>query len=386
MSESSFPKGFMSYSDNIGIKENKFDFTVIHSTTPASAAAVFTKNTFCGCAVHIGREHIKDHSLDTIVVNSGIANVATGDEGYENAREIISLAAKELGTEEKEVLLSSTGVIGIQLPMDKMRAGLKELKNKMGDADFPLCAEAIMTTDKKPKIQSARIGSASLVGIAKGAGMIEPNLATMLVYFFTDARIGKEDLDRILRKAVEVSFNMISIDTDTSTSDTVAIIANGQAGDVDLDEFEKELTSMAINLAKKIVLEGEGTTKIIEVRVSECEDFQMAKKIGKSIINSPLVKTAMYGNDPNWGRIVMAIGKTGIETVDEKKIRISIGDDLVYDCGKKVEYNRERLVEYITKNTTGKIGVKMGLGSESATVWGNDLNEEYIRINAEYTT
>jgi glutamate N-acetyltransferase/amino-acid N-acetyltransferase len=207
----------------------------------------------------------------------------------------------------------------------------------------------------------------------------------MLVYFFTDALVPSKQLDRILRNAVNVSFNMISIDSDTSTSDTVAILANGQAGKVDPAEFEKVLTGMCVELAREIIRAGEGTTRIIEANVRDCKDFIQAKTIAKSIINSPLIKTAVYGNDPNWGRVAMAIGKTFDRSVDPLKIRIAFGDTVVYDRGAEISV-RDDLAAYLKKAKECVINVWMGLGKSSATAWGSDLTEEYVKINADYTT
>src|SRR6266487_2106180 len=300
------PQGFRTCAKNIGIKDSTLDFTVIASDVPAAAAAMFTQSRFCGPAILVGREHAANGRLQAFVINSKNANVATGEQGLANAREIVQLVAAELGIAPSDVLPSSTGVIGWQLPMEKMREGMRNFAREMQPGQLDRAALAIMTTDTRPKMRAARIGNAVLVGIAKGVGMIEPNMATMLSYFMTDAKIAPDTLKQCLQEAVARSFNMISVDSDTSTSDTAAIMANGLAGEVDLDEFRRALTTMATELAKEMARDGEGATKLIEVTVDSASSFTQAKRVAKSIVNSPLVKTAIFGADPNWGRIAMA--------------------------------------------------------------------------------
>src|SRR6266480_1038217 len=258
------PQGFRSCARNIGIRDETLDFTVIASDIPAAAAAMFTQNRFCGAAVIVGREHVANGQLQAFVINSKNANVATGEHGLTNIREIVRLVAEELGISPNDVLPSSTGVVGWQLPMEKVRTGIRGIGDEMREGQLHISAQAIMTTDTQPKIRACKVGDAVLVGMAKGVGMIEPNMATMLSYFVTDAKIASEQLKQYLKEAVELSFNMVSIDTDTSTSDTVAIMANALAGEVDLDEFRRALTTMAIDLAKDIARDGEGATKLLE--------------------------------------------------------------------------------------------------------------------------
>lgn len=247
-------------------------------------------------------------------------------------------------------------------------------------------ALAIMTTDTHLKIRSCRVGAAVLVGIAKGSGMVEPNMATMLSYFMTDANIAPDVLHQSLKEAVDASFNMISIDTDTSTSDTVAIMANGLAGDVDLHEFRHTLQNMAIDLAKDLARDGEGATKLIEVTVAGAASHSQAKRVAKSIVNSPLVKRAVFGADPNWGRIAMAIGKCDEQkAIVPEKVSISFGDLLVYQGQALSEDNLPFLKAYL-HNDEVAIRVSLGLGDARATVWGCDLTPGYIQINGMYTT
>ena len=380
------PQGFRSCAKNIGIKDETYDFTVIASDVPASAAAMFTRSRFCGPSIIVSREQVSDGQLQAFVITSKNANVATGEQGLANAREVVHLVAAELGISEQDVLVASTGVIGRQLPMERIRHGIQGLKAEMHEGQLELSAQAIMTTDTRPKIHSCQVGNAVLVGMAKGVGMIEPNMATMLSYFVTDARIAPDTLKTLLQEAVAVSFNMVSIDTDTSTSDTVAIMANGMAGEVDLAAFGQALRMMAIELAKDLARDGEGATKLLEVMVECAASFEQAKRVAKAIVNSPLVKTAVFGADPNWGRVAMAIGKCDEQQdITPEKVSIAFGDILVYDGRSLGEDNLAQLKTYLQGS---EIVIRVGLGLEeaTATVWGCDLSYDYVRINGEYTT
>lgn len=381
------PYGFRSCVKNLGIRDETLDFAVIASDVPAVAAAMFTQSRFCGAAITVGREHIVDGRLQAFVINSKNANVATGEQGLANIREVVRLVADELDIAPQDVLPSSTGVIGWQLPMEKMRAGIRGIGSELQEGQLHLCAQAIMTTDTHPKIRACKVGDAVLVGMAKGVGMIEPNMATMLSYFVTDALIGPDDLKQCLEEAVNLSFNMVSVDTDTSTSDTVAIMANGFVDDVSLDEFRQALNAMAIELAKDLARDGEGATKLLEVTVSEATSFGQAKRVAKSIVNSPLVKTAIFGTDPNWGRVAMAIGKCEEQTdIIPEKVSIAFGDLPVYQ-GEAVSQKDllPQLRAYLQQSEVA-IRVSLGLGENTATVWGCDLSYGYVKINGEYTT
>lgn len=380
------PRGFRSCVKNLGIRDKTLDFTVIASDVPASAAAMFTQSRFCGAAIVVGREHVADGQLQAFVINSKNANVATGEEGLANIREVVRLVADELGVDPRNVLPSSTGVIGWQLPMEKMRAGIVGIGKELREDELHLCAQAIMTTDTRPKIRARKIGNAVLVGMAKGAGMIEPNMATMLSYFVTDARLDPATLKQCLQEAVNRSFNMVSIDTDTSTSDTVAVMANGLAGEVPMDEFRQTLQEMAIELAKEIARDGEGATKLLEVTVKNASSFAQAKRVAKSIVNSPLVKTAVFGADPNWGRVAMAIGKCDEQTeIAPGKVSIAFGDLTVYQ-GQPLPQDRLPELKAYLQQPEVAIRVSLGLGKHEATVWGCDLTYEYVKINGEYTS
>lgn len=380
------PRGFQSCVKNIGIRDETLDFAVIASEVPAAAAAMFTQNRFCGAPIIVGREHVANGQLQAFVINSKNANVATGAQGVADAREIVRLVADELNIAPQNILPSSTGVIGWPLPMEKLRAGIKGIQRELSVGQLHLCAQAIMTTDTHPKIRACKIGDAVLVGMAKGSGMIEPNMATMLSYFVTDAQIAATDLQACLREVVNLSFNMVSVDTDTSTSDTVAIMANGLAGEVPLDDFRVALQTMAIELAKELARDGEGATKLLEVTVEQAASFAQAKRIAKAVVNSPLVKTAIFGADPNWGRVAMAIGKCDEQSdIVPEKVTIAFGNLVVYE-GKPLELSMLPQLKAYLQQPEVTIRISLGLGDSTATAWGCDLTYEYVRINGEYTT
>lgn len=380
------PKGFKFYGENVGIKKHNRDLGIIYSEIICNSAAVFTLNTFCGVSIPIGKENIKDGYLQSVVVTSGIANVATGNEGINNTKKIIKTLAKELNIKENNILPSSTGVIGKQLPIEKILNGIIGINTSLSDKNFLNFAEAIKTTDKKIKYKSIKVGTANILAVAKGSGMIEPNMATMLVYILTDAFLPNDKAYSMLKEAVDLSFNMISIDTDTSTSDTVALMANGLAGKVPEYDFKIALNDICISLAKEIVMDGEGATKLLEIEVNNAINFEQAKKVAKSVVNSPLVKTAVYGEDPNWGRVVMAIGKTMDTTISLDLVQIYFGEYIIYDQGRIKEDTLEKIKDYLFNSNFCKIIINLNIGSESATVWGCDLTDEYIKINGSYTS
>ena len=379
------PQGFLSLAKNVGIKDNTLDLTVIYSTVRARAAAMFTRNRFPGAPVIVGRKHIANGFAQALVINSKNANVAMGKQGIDNAIETCRIVGEELGVNPYDVLPFSTGVIGRPLPMDKIRAGLRGIRSDLKPNNLKLAAEAIMTTDKYPKYYSCQVGSAVIAGIAKGAGMIEPNMATMLVYLMTDAELPKAALRPMLRRVVDRTFNCMSIDTDTSTSDTVVLMANGLAGKVKLAQFEKGLLQVCEYLTKEIARSGEGATKLITVDVKGAKTATQAKRVAKSVVNSPLVKTAVYGCDPNWGRVIMAVGKTFDPSIEPAKVTIRFGDTNVFKKGSPVECDLETLRKYLGQSEV-MITIELGIGRASARVWGCDLTEGYIKENAYYTT
>jgi glutamate N-acetyltransferase / amino-acid N-acetyltransferase len=380
------PQGFVAVAKNIGIKDDTLDLTVIHSTVRARAAAVFTRSRFPGAPVIVGRAHISDGFAQAIVVNSKNANVATGQRGIDDAVETCRLVAHELGIDPRDVLPFSTGVIGRPLPMDKIRAGLQGIRGELQPNNLELAARAIMTTDAYPKYTSRQVGSAVIAGIAKGAGMIEPNMATMLAYVLTDAELPPQALHSMLRRTVDRSFNAVSVDTDTSTSDTVVLMANGLAGPVHRRTFEEALMEVCEYLAREIARNGEGATKLLTVQVNGARHTRQAKRVAKAVVNSPLVKTAVYGCDPNWGRVVMAVGKCADERdIEPNRVTIRFGSYPVFQLGSPVECDLEVLRRYLGQSEV-EIGVELGIGSASARVWGCDLTEGYIKENAYYTT
>ena len=379
------PQGFLSLAKNVGIKDSTLDLSVIYSTVRARAAAMFTRNRFPGAPVIVGRKHIAKGFIQALVINSKNANVAMGKQGIDNAIETCRIVGEELGIDPYDVLPFSTGVIGRPLPMDKIRAGLRGIRGQLNPDNLKLAAQAIMTTDKYPKYFSVKVGSAIIAGIAKGAGMIEPNMATMLVYLMTDAGLPKGAIKPMLKRVVDRTFNSMSIDTDTSTSDTVVLMANGLAGKVRLGQFEKALLEVCEYLTKEIARSGEGATKLITADIKGAKTAAQAKRVAKCVVNSPLVKTAVYGCDPNWGRVIMAVGKSFDPSVDPAKVNISFGDTYVFKKGSPVDCDLEALRSYLGHSEVS-IGVELGIGRASSRVWGCDLTEGYVKENAYYTT
>jgi glutamate N-acetyltransferase/amino-acid N-acetyltransferase len=332
----------------------------------------------------VGRELIRGGRLRGVVVNSKISNVATGEQGLRNARRMGELAAAELGVPAAEVLMSSTGVIGRQLPMERIEAGLRGMAAELQE-DPLLGAEGIMTTDTYPKALSLAVGGATLTVVGKGSGMIAPDMATMLVYIFTDAARDAATLDRLLRGAVADSVNMLSVDTDTSTSDTCAILANGLAGPVGEAEFQRALEAACIRMTELLARDGEGATKLLRARVAGARTVAEARTVARSIINSPLVKTMAFGADPNIGRILMAIGKCFDCTVEPARTRVWIGEDLVVAEGRKADFDEGALRRLLAGDPV-EIRVDLGVGTGEATAYGCDLTPGYIAENAAYAS
>ena len=383
--------GFRFGGVNIGLKNQSLDFGGIVANKPCAAAAVFTKNNFPGAPVIVGREHVADGILQAIVVNSKNANVATGIAGIEASRNTCSWLGEELNIPPKMVLPSSTGVIGRPLDTTKIKTGCKILANHLGSSiDFSAqFANAIMTTDHYPKFAHVVLESGTkILGIAKGAGMVEPNMATMLSYIITDGDLESEDLRTALQQAVNQSFNRISIDTDTSTSDTVVLLSAGHKK-TDPNDFQISLNALCCDLAKQIVQDGEGATKLIELKISGAQNKKSALLFAKSVINSPLVKTAIYGADPNWGRFVMAIGKVFDYPIQLENLKIHFGKDATRVCLDAEHAEDIALVEALRPMLQEKevfIEIELGMGTFSERVWGCDLSEGYVAENAFYTT
>jgi glutamate N-acetyltransferase/amino-acid N-acetyltransferase len=388
------PLGFRAGAVRAGIKPSgKLDLGILASDFPCAAAGVFTQSTVPGAPVLVSKEHLADGDARAIVVNAGIANVANGERGMRDAREMARLAAGLLGVRAEQVLVGSTGVIGHPLPMERIRAGLGRIElHSDGGLDL---AEAIMTTDTVRKGVATTFEVAgrgySVGGIAKGSGMIHPDMATMFAFLTTDAPAEPAFLDRSLRRAVDRSFNMISVDTDTSTSDTVLLLANGAGGGGPLrDEsegtavFQAALEAVSIVLARMLAADGEGATKLVEVRISGAANSDEARRAARTITSSPLMKAAVYGSDPNWGRMMMAIGRSGAR-IDLTRARLTIGGIPVYAAGEPQPLDGPGLQKALAGPEV-VLGADLGTGDFQATAWGCDLTEEYVRINSEYTT
>ena len=377
-----FPKGFRCASRNCGLKPTAKDLALFVSEVDADAAAVFTRNQFPGAPVILGRETILGGRLRAIVANSKVSNVATGAQGVENARRMAIAAAAEIGTTADRVLVSSTGVIGVPLPIETIERGLRGMSRDLVD-DPIVGAEGIMTTDTYAKALSTRIGNATITWVAKGSGMIEPNMATMLAYIFTDAAIDRGALDGMLRAAVDVSFNMLSVDTDTSTSDTCVILANGLAGPVETADFQAALTAGCIRMTELLARDGEGATRLLRTTVRGALDMREARRVAKSLVNSPLVKTMVYGADPNVGRILMAVGKCFDCTIPRERTDASINGYPVVRAGERLAFD-DAVVRRALSTDVVDIEVTLGVGSASATAYGCDLTKGYIDENAAY--
>ncbi len=383
------PRGFRSYVANLGVKDDRDDFVVIAADRPVAAAGVFTRSRFAAPCVVASRANLADHSAQAVVVVSRNANVANGRAGEEDNLAVTEAIAARLGCQVADVLVSSTGVIGRRYPIERMLKGIAAMPASLDDESVDRAAAAMMTTDTRPRIAEHTVAGsdARVVGIAKGAGMIEPNMATMIAIVLTDADVRGDALATTFGDIVERTFNCVSVDTDTSTSDTAVVLASGEAGPVDRAAFDVALHDVALSLTKQIAADGEGAETLIEVRVDGARDRAQAKRVAKSIVNSPLVKTAVHGADPNWGRVAMAIGKCdGDEDsdIDPEAVVIRFGDQEVYP----ERLDDDRLAELSTYLRLPEvlIHVTLGTGTESCTVWGCDLTAGYVRINADYTT
>ena len=380
------PLGFRAHVTNVGVKDTTDDFTVVAADAVCAAAGVFTRSSFAGPSVLVSRRHVADGRARAMVVVSKNANVATGPQGLADAEELAAGVAAALGCDASDVLVASTGVIGRAYPMDRIRAGLRAIPSPLPGTDAGAVARGIMTTDTVPKTASAAAGAARVVGVAKGVGMIEPDMATMIAMLFTDALVEAADLDAMFRRVVDRTFNCVSVDTDTSTSDTAVVLASGAAGQVDAAALEAALYDVCASLTRQIARDGEGATKLLEVAVDGAADARQAKHVAKAIVNSPLVKTAVHGADPNWGRVAMAVGKsTTADAVDQAKVVIRFGRQEVYPAAVD-DAGLDALAAYMRGDEV-RIHVSLGTGGTgAATVWGCDLSDGYVRINADYTT
>ncbi|MGG1552398.1 bifunctional glutamate N-acetyltransferase/amino-acid acetyltransferase ArgJ [Paenibacillus ferrarius] len=391
------PKGFRAGGLHCGLKKTeRFDLGAIVCDVPAAAAGVYTLNAFQAAPLRVTQESIaQGGKLQAMIVNSGNANACTGQQGEDDARAMRAASAKALGVAEHEVGVTSTGVIGELLPMGKVLSGIELLPAKVkadGGEDF---CQAILTTDLVQKMTCVRVvvggKEIHIAGAAKGSGMIHPNMATMLGFMTTDAPIASEHLQLLLNKVTDNTFNMITVDGDTSTNDMVVVMASGLAGGEtlhpghpDWDAFAAGFQYVGEYLAKAIARDGEGATKLIETTVIGAESDEAARKIVKSIIGSSLVKSAVYGADANWGRIIAAVGYSG-QPVNVNTVDIRLGDIAVLEQSRPVKFDEEAALAYL-KTDTIQIHVNLHMGSGKATGWGCDLTYDYVRINAAYRT
>jgi glutamate N-acetyltransferase/amino-acid N-acetyltransferase len=378
-----------------GIKKSGAnDLALIYSEDIAITAGVFTTNKIKAAPVRLAIKRISSQKGQAIIINSGNANACTGVKGYNDAKEMARITASTLAIPAPLVYVSSTGVIGRPLPMGKVKKAIPHLVKKLSPFDVNKVASAIMTTDTFPKIHSKKIligmKTGSIVGIAKGAGMICPNMATMLCFICTDIAVKPDALHSALREAVRISFNRISIDNDMSTNDTVIVMANGILGNRSISKgspaykkFVNALCDATYDLAKMIVKDGEGATKVIEISVNGARTETDAEKVARAVANSMLVKTAIYGKDPNWGRIIAAIGYSGAEVI-ENKIDIYLNDVKLVRKGSGT--NKEEMARNLLSNKNIEVSINLGAGGKSAKILTCDLSEKYIKINAHYTT
>ncbi|MBI4744785.1 MAG: bifunctional glutamate N-acetyltransferase/amino-acid acetyltransferase ArgJ [Actinobacteria bacterium] len=393
------PKGFKANGIACGIKESgKKDLAIIFSEKPASAAAVFTTSKVQAAPVLVSKEYIEDGIIQAIIINSGNANACTGAKGLKNSILMTETTADELKINPRSVLIASTGIIGVQLPMDKIKQGVKDIVKTLSEQDqnsSKNAAEAIMTTDTFSKELSVELNLdgvlVSIGGMAKGSGMIAPNMATMLCFITTDVNIEKTVLENSLKKAVDLSFNMITVDGEISTNDMTAILANGLAGNKEITAnskeellFQEALNFLCVELAKTIVKDGEGATKFIEISVENAKSFTDAKNIALSVANSNLVKTAFFGEDANWGRIMAAIGKAEAD-INSDLVDIYFEDQQIVKDGTGFLFDEEK-INQILKSKEIKVKIDLKNGRDKAKVWTSDLSYDYVKINADYRT
>jgi glutamate N-acetyltransferase / amino-acid N-acetyltransferase len=394
------PSGFQFAAVKAGLKPSgKPDFAIAVADQSASAAAMYTSNRIVAAPIIVGRENLqRSHGrVKVVAVNAGNANCATGDAGIATCREVCAHAATTFGCTAQEIFPSSTGIIGVPLPGEKLIAALPEANAALGSTSghFDQFAHAILTTDTRRKVSARHFSvngkQVKIVGTCKGAGMIHPQLvphATMLAYIFTDAVIEPAELRTLLRESADLSFNRISIDGDTSTNDTVLLLASGASGvaiDAHNAEFRFALTAVCADLAKQIVADGEGVTHVVELRIEGAPSNEDALKVARSIAHSPLVKTAWAGNDPNWGRILAAIGYSGVE-IDPGKIGIWFGDHEICRAGGRSPLMDEHAAHIHLTQSEYHVRIDLGIGPGSCRFWTCDLTKEYVAINADYST
>ena len=380
-----------------GLKpDNQKDVALIVADWPSVAAGVFTRNRVCAATVLLSREHLNNQIAQAVIVNSGNANACTGEEGLNNAQKMAAMVGEQLNVEPENVLVSSTGVIGVQLPMDAIGKGIQRAARALRDDGGHDAAQAIMTTDTVPKEVAVEVEvgghTVRIGGMTKGAGMIAPNMATMLAFLATDVNIAGAPLQEALRKSVNMSFNCVTVDTDSSTNDTVQILATGAAGNPEIteasgdsyDAFCKGLEFVCIELAKKIAQDGEGATKLVEVVVKNAVNETEAEQAARAIAESPLVKTAVFGKDANWGRIMMAVGKSEAR-FDPYQVDVWLDDYQLVKNGMDSGFDEEKATQLFSEDTV-TITANLNAGNAEATMWTCDYSYDYIKINADYRT
>ena len=388
-----YAHGFRAGAAKAGVKHGRperLDVALIVSERPCAAAAVFTTNQVIAAPCVVSRRHVERGPLRAIVVNSGNANACTGEQGERDAIAMAEPAAAVLSCSPYEVAVASTGVIDFKLPVERIAAVLPGIV--LAESGWDDTSRAIMTTDTRPKVTERELnltaGTVRIGGVAKGAGMIHPNMATLLAFVTTDAAVDPGDLRRIVSRAADTTFNAISVDGDTSTNDTLLVLANGASGvtpkGADLAAFEEGVRAVCADLARMIVADGEGATKVFEVRVRGAASAADARLAARTITNSNLVRTAIHGGDPNWGRVLAAAGRSGAR-VDDRKASVRIGDLFVYRSGAPLVV-ADADVRALFAADAIEIEVTLGLGDGEATAWGCDMSAEYVRINAEYMT
>jgi glutamate N-acetyltransferase/amino-acid N-acetyltransferase len=391
------PQGFLAGATAARMRDDyapgRLDLGLLVSERRCAAGAVYTRHRFPGASLRVSREHLVDNHAQALVVNTGVANAFTGEQGIADAKEIAQLVAQKLGVAANDVVVAGTGVTGWLLPMDRIRDGIAKISVvDSGGNDF---AHAIMTTDTVAKQTAVRFEHGGVTytvgGAAKGSGMIHPNMATMLGFLTTDAPVDPAMLPALVRQIVDASFNQLTIDNDTSPDDTVVLLANGAAGGEPMGVGHPALPLLtaavervAVTLTRKLARDGEGATKLIEVRVEHAATLADARRAAKSIAGSMLLKAAVFGNDPNWGRVLDAVGYSGVEA-EEERISLAIQGVQTYGAGVPVPFDEASLRAALAQEEV-RINVDLGMGQSSATAWGCDLTEEYVRINAEYTT
>ncbi len=385
------PKGYLASGIHCGIKYKNKDLALIYSKVPAIACGLFTQNKLQAAPLKITKAHLKNNKAQAVVINSGNANCCTGIGGIKDAQAMSLAAAKGLGLRLSEVLVASTGIIGKRLPLLKIKNKIGLLVNRLSLRAGLAAAQAIMTTDTRPKQISVELligkTKVKIGGIAKGAGMIHPQMATMLGFITSDAAISKANLKKALKEAADNSFNLITVEGDTSTNDMVLILANGLAGNKSMSAqelrlFQKALNFVCLALAKMIIQDAEGATKFVEVCVEQAGNIAQAKRIAFKVANSPLVKTAIYGENPNWGRIAASVGMAD-KGVEQRLLSIHLGKIRVLAKGTALKTNQQGLKK-VFKDNQIQIKIALGLGKYAAKVFTCDLSNEYVRINAEY--